>query len=192
MRRAFTLIEVVVALVIAGLLALAARAVLVAGIDTQERLQRHATITEGDARLRALVVQALRHMTDAPAVGLSPFVLRDTTIADSVVSQTIEFYSRGLSQPAGTGPVMRIRLAPSDQGLTISAIDANGFTALQGVAPGIGAMYVRLQDQSGEWVAAWPLTLQTPAAVALDLVPLRSPGTVPAPIVVTTQLAVGS
>jgi len=192
MRRAFTLVEVVVALVIAGLLALAARAVLVAGIDTQERLQRHATITEGDARFRALVVQALRHMTDAPAVGLTPFVLRDTTIADTVPSQAVEFYSRGLSQPAGTGSVMRIRLVPTDRGLTITAIDANGRTALEGVAPGIAAMHVRLQNRSGEWVVAWPLTLQTPAAVALDLVPLRSPGTVPAPIVVTTQLAVGS
>jgi len=192
MRRAFTLVEVVVALVIAGLLALAARAVLVAGIDTQERLQRHATVTEGDARFRALVVQALRHMTDAPAVGLTPFVLRDTTLADTVASQTIEFYSRGLSQPAGTGPVMRIRLVPTDAGLTISAMTANGVTAFEGVAPGIGAMHVTLQDRSGHWVEAWPLTLQTPAAVALELVPLRSAGAAPSPIVVTTQLAVGS
>lgn len=192
MRRAFTLVEVVVALVIAGLLALAARAVLVAGIDTQERLQRHATVTEGDARFRALVVQALRHMTDAPAVGLTPFVLRDTTIADTVASQTIEFYSRGLSQPAGTGAVMRIRLTPTDAGLTITAISANGVTALEGVAPGIAAIHVTLQDRSGNWVAGWPLTLQTPAAVALELIPLRSAGAAPSPIVVTTQLAVGS
>ncbi len=192
MRRAFTLVEVVVALMIAALLALAARAVLVAGIDTQERLQRHATVTEGDARFRALVVQALRHMTDAPAVGLSPFVLRDTTIADTILSQAVEFYSRGLSQPAGTGSVLHIRLVPTDRGLTISAVAANGSTALEGVAPGIAAMRVRLQTRAGEWVAAWPRTLQTPAAVALELVPLGSVGTALAPIIIATQLAPGT
>jgi hypothetical protein len=87
---------------------------------------------------------------------------------------------------------MRIRLVPTDAGLTISAMNANGTTAFEGVAPGIGAMHVTLQDRSGNWVEAWPLTLQTPAAVALELIPLRSAGVAPSPIVVTTQLAVGS
>jgi prepilin-type N-terminal cleavage/methylation domain-containing protein len=191
MRRAFTLVEVVLALVIAGLLALAARAVLVAGIDTQERLQRHAAVTEGDARFRALVVQALRHMTDAPTVGVSPFVLRDTTLANAAPSQAVEFYSRGLSQPAGTGTVMHIRLVPSERGLTIRAVDANGFTSSEGVAPGIGAMHVRVQTRTGEWVATWPRTLQTPAAVALELVPFGTPRGALAPIIVNTRLAGG-
>ena len=72
MRRAFTLIEVIVALTIAGLIALAARSAIVAGLDTQERLQLHTTRTESDARFRALTAQALRHMTDAPTAGTPP------------------------------------------------------------------------------------------------------------------------
>jgi prepilin-type N-terminal cleavage/methylation domain-containing protein len=193
MRRAFTLLEVVVALTIAGIIALAARAAIVAGIDTQERLQVHVTRSEGDARFRALLVQALRHLSDAPAIGLLPFVLRDTTLADGSQAQLIEFYSRGMSQPAGTGSVLYMRVAPSEQGLTISASGPDGVIVVHGVAPGIGAIRVRLQTPAGAWVETWPRSLQTPSAVSLEFTPTgSSPNAAPVPLLVTTQLGAAS
>lgn len=191
MRRGLTLIEIMVALAIAAIIALAARSALVAGMDTQDRLTAYLTITEGDARFRALVVQALRHLADAPAVGTPAFTLRDTLVERAATSHVAEFFSRGLAHPAGTGAVARVRIAPSSRGLTITAIGADGVTLLSGVAPGIGGMRVRLRSNSaGDWLDVWPRTLQTPAAVAIEFHPLPSPSTMVAlvPLVVMTRL----
>jgi len=191
MRRGITLIEVMVALAIAGIIALAARSALVAGMDTQDRLTAHSTITEGDARFRALVVQALRHIADAPAVGMQAFTLRETVVAGAAPSHIAEFFSRGLAQPAGTGAVARVRIAPSGEGLTIAAIAPDGATLLSGVAPGIGGMRVRLRSHSAsDWLDAWPRSLLTPVAVAMEFHPLASRGNTvaPVPLVVMTRL----
>lgn len=168
MKRGFTLIEVIVALTLAGIIALAARAALVAGMDTEERLQRHTTQSEGDARFRALLVQALRHMSDAPATGLAPFTLRDTIVDGGRASQTAQFYTRGLGFPAGSGAILRINVAPGAEGLTIVARRADGAVVLRGVAQGLGAMHVRTRTPSGEWLDAWPRTLQVPVAVVVN------------------------
>ncbi len=191
MRRGLTLIEVVVALAIAGLIALAARAALVAGLDTQERLTAFATRTQGDARFRALVVQAFRHIADAPAVGLPAFVLRDTLVQGDARSHIAEFYSRGLAFPAGTGPVVRVRVGPVADGLAITALGSDGATLLRGVAPGIDGMRIRVRAIGGdEWLEAWPRSLVTPAAVAVEFTrPAASGSTdVLVPLVVATRL----
>jgi prepilin-type N-terminal cleavage/methylation domain-containing protein len=189
-RRGFTLIELVVALTIAGLIALAARAALVAGIDTQDRVQAHTMRTEGDARFRAIVVQALRHMVDAPVTGIAPFVLRDTIDAAGKQSHVVEFYSRGLALPAGTGAVAHVRLEPLADGLTITAVRSDGVRLLRGVAPGIAAFHARLQTPAGAWLDAWPRSLQIPSAVALELTPIGAtgPNERSVPLIVTTRL----
>ncbi len=186
MRRAFTLIEVIVALTIAGIIALAARAALVAGIDTEERLQLHTMTSEGDARFRSLLTEALRHMADSPAPGLAPFALRDTVV-DGRVSQTAEFYSRGLGFPAGTGAILRVIVAPSSGGLTITALRADGVGVMRGVAPSLAAMRVRTKSPAGQWLEVWPQTLQVPVAVIVDFAAPSPDATVP-PLVVATRL----
>ncbi len=167
MRRGFTLLEIVVALTIAGLIALAVRATLSAGMDIEERVQRHVAHTEGDARFRALLTQALRHMADAPAPGIAPFTMRDTMV-DGVASSVLEFYSRGLAASAGSGSAMHVRVAPAADGLTIEGRGAGGTLALSGVAPGIRAIRARLRTPAGDWVAVWPHTLQHPSAVEIE------------------------
>jgi len=191
MSRGFTLLELIVALTIAGLIALSARAVLVGGLDTQERLQAHSAISESDARFRALVVQALRHMTDAPVAGSPPFVMRDT-VTDAGPSHIVEFYSRGLGVPAGTGTPSRVRLAPSEHGLTIDARRNDGSVALHGTAAQIAALRALVQTPAGEWTSAWPRSLQIPTAVSLEMLVASSTaasGARPVPLIVATQLA---
>ena len=189
MRRAFTLFEVIVALTIAGIIALAARAALVAGMDTEERVQMHATVSEGDARFRSLLTDALRHMTDSPAPGLAPFAVRDTVV-DGRPSQTAEFYSRGLGFPAGTGAIFRIIVAPASGGLTITALRADGTLVTRGAAPSLAAMNVRAKTPAGQWLQVWPQTLQVPVAVALAFDPQSShaPTASTPPLVVSTRL----
>lgn len=189
MKPAFTLIEVIVALTIAGIIALAARAALVAGMDTEERLQLHTTSSEGDARFRALLTAALRHMMDSPAPGLAPFVVRDTIVA-SRQSQIAEFYSRGVGFPAGTGPILRVAVAPTSDGLTMTAVRSDGVLVLRGLAPGLGGMRVRAQAPAGAWLATWPRTLQMPVAVMAVFSATSfeaSDATLP-PLVVATRL----
>jgi prepilin-type N-terminal cleavage/methylation domain-containing protein len=168
-KRAFTLIEVVVALTIAGIIALAARAAIVAGLDTHARLQQHVAQAEGDARFRALVIQLLRHLSEAPTAATPPFVVRDTVTAAGP-SQVLEFYSRGLGFPAGSGPVAAVRIGPSDGGLTISAGGADRGSTLHGTLASATALRVRLLTLSGDWLPSWPRTLQLPAAVTVEFV----------------------
>ena len=187
MRRAFTLLEVLVALIIAGIVALAARAALSGGMDTEERVRMHAARTEGDARFRALLVSVLRHLTDAPAAGVTPLVVRDTLLAERGQSHALEFYSRGLSLPAGGGATLRIELVPSDDGLTIHAYDSHDVMRVSGRAPGLAGVRLRFRTLSGEWLDQWPRTLQVPAAVAIDFTP-RSGSAQPAPLIVAVGL----
>lgn len=189
MRRAFTLLEVIVAITIAGIIALAARAALVAGMDTEERVQLHTTSSEGDARFRSLLTDALRHMTDSPAPGLTPFAVRDTVV-DGRPSQGAEFYSRGLGFPAGTGAILRVIVAASSGGLTITALRADGSVVMRGAAPSLGGMSVRAKTPAGQWLEGWPQTLQVPVAVALSFGPQSSeaPSSAIPPLVVSTRL----
>jgi prepilin-type N-terminal cleavage/methylation domain-containing protein len=185
--RGFTLLEIVVALAIAGLLALAARAALVAGLDTQDRVRAHVAVTEGEARFRALVVQALRHMTDAPDAGIAPFVVRDTITETGAPSHVLEFYSRGFGASAGSGRAALVRVAPAaGDRLTISLHDG-GAISWSGTATGIHALRARMRTTAGEWVDSWPATLQVPAAVALELRSART-GVQPVPLVAATRL----
>lgn len=186
MRRGFTLLEIVVALTIAGLIALAVRATLSAGMDTEERVQHHVARTEGDARFRVLLMQALRHMTDAPAPGLAPFTMRDTLV-DGVASNVVEFYSRGLAPSAGSGSAMHVRVAPAADGLTIEGRGAGGVLTWSGLAPGIRAMRARLRTPAGDWVADWPRTLQHPSAVEIEFAP-KADGRTLVPLVTATAL----
>lgn len=189
-RRAasgFTLLEIVVALTIAGLLALAARAALVAGLDTQDRVRAHVAVTEGEARFRALAVRALRHMADAPAAGVAPFVLRDTVTESGEPSHVLEFYSRGFGSTPGSGRTALVRLAPSaGDRLTISLSDG-GTTVWTGTVAGIYALRARMRDATGAWVDAWPPTSQMPSAVALEL-RAAQPGMRPVTLVAATRL----
>jgi prepilin-type N-terminal cleavage/methylation domain-containing protein len=189
MRRAFTLVEVIVAITIAGIIALAARAALVAGMDTEERLQLHTASSEGDTRFRSLLTDALRHMTDSPAPGLAPLAVRDTVV-DGRSSQTAEFYSRGLGFPAGTGAILRVVVAASSGGLTITALRADGAVVMRGVAPSLAAMSVRAKTPAGQWLEVWPQTLQVPVAVALAFGPQSNdaPSAAIPPLVVSTRL----
>ncbi|MGQ0538268.1 MAG: PulJ/GspJ family protein [Gemmatimonadaceae bacterium] len=168
-RSGFTLLEVIVAITVAGLIALAARAALLGGLDTDERLRRHSARTEGDARFRSLVAQALRHLADAPAPLEPPFVVRDTVLPDGTRSHTVDFYTRGFADPAGSGYAQRVRLAPSEGGgLTIVAPATPDAPSLFGVAGGLVAVNVQARRRGdGHWLGDWPGGTQRPAAVVL-------------------------
>lgn len=184
MKRGFTLVEVMVALTIAAIIALAARAAVVAGIDTEQRLWQHTRVSEGDTRFRALLAGALRHITDSPAPGVAPFAVRDTVVSN-VGSQIAEFYSRGLWFPAGTGAILRVVVAPTSDGLTITASRSDGVVVLRGVASGVSGVHVHAKSPAGQWLERWPHTLQVPVAVIADL---NAPGGQLPPLVVTTRL----
>jgi prepilin-type N-terminal cleavage/methylation domain-containing protein len=187
MRRAFTLVEVIVALTIAGLIALAARAAIVGGLDTQERLARHTAAGEADARFRALLIDGFRHMADAPAPGLQPFTLRDT-VHNDVPGHVAEFYSRGFAHPAGTGQTVLVRVAPSPEGLTLSVEAPDGSLLLRGTLTDVAAMRVRARAPGGDWVAMWPRTLQLPTAVEIAFTPAQTRAAAPLTMIVATQL----
>jgi hypothetical protein len=174
-----------VALTIAGLIALAARAAVVGGLDTQERLTRHTTASENELRFRGLLVQALRHITDAPVPEQPPFVVRDT-VHNNVPSQVAEFYSRGFGHPAGTGPIVHVRIAPASEGLTLTAT-LHGSTLFSGQLPDAVAMHLRARMPSGEWVVPWPRTLQVPTALEVNFTPATGAAAT-LPLFVSTRL----
>ena len=74
MRRAFTLIEVLLALVITGLVVTLAYGTAQAGFDTQARLAEYRVVGESDAVVRSLLSDALRHAVDGVRGGEAVFV----------------------------------------------------------------------------------------------------------------------
>jgi prepilin-type N-terminal cleavage/methylation domain-containing protein len=66
-RRGLTLLELMVAITVTGIVALLAYGSAQAGFDTDERLARVGETSEAEAQFRALVSDALRHPVEATA-----------------------------------------------------------------------------------------------------------------------------
>jgi hypothetical protein len=85
---------------------------------------------------------------------------------------------------------VRLVVAPSSRGLTITALRSDGAVVARGTAPSLSAMHVRAKTPAGLWLEVWPQTLQVPVAVAITFSSQPSDatgGTIPA-LVVSTRL----
>ena len=100
-RRAFTLLELIVSISVAGIIALLVYGSASAGLDTRDALDRYRAGAEAEMRARLLLSDALRHATDEVDAGSVAFGLADATDARGLPIDQLTFATRGIAPPLG-------------------------------------------------------------------------------------------
>jgi prepilin-type N-terminal cleavage/methylation domain-containing protein len=171
-RGGFTLIEVMVALVVTGLVTSLAYAAVAAGFDTSDRIERYRTTVEAQAIVRELLIDALRHPTEQGGAAMNDvlFVLDDATRADGLPVDRIQFFSRGVTPPLGASDQWSVTLGPVDDGVRLVATSlARDEAVIDVLLPSVRGLEVRVLERTADslWLERWDVTGRVPAAVAL-------------------------
>ena len=196
-RRGFTLLEVIVALVIMGLVVSLAYASAQAGFDTERRLEHHRSAGEAEVTTRALLVDALRHTI--PGVRGGPPVF-ELVRGAGVSGDSVVFLTRGIIPPLGTSATWKVTVAAGPHGLRLQALPQDTRTdaasrshdtagTLSAELPDVASLDVRVlgRGSSAAWSEEWTDAGVAPQAVRLTFL---SPAgaAIGAPIVVRLGL----
>lgn len=161
-RRAFTLLEVLVAVAVTALAGVAAAAALQAASGAGDRVARLRRASEGEARVRTLLTDALRHLPPASAVdGPLLAVVPDST------GPTLLFPSRGIVPPFGTGAPWRVAVRRRGDSLVVDAAPpASSQVPVRHAAVGqVRELAIQVLDGDGGWRPDWPIAGRAPQAV---------------------------
>lgn len=165
MRRAFTLIEVMVALVVTGLVVSIAYATVQAGFETSDRLTAAQRGVESELVAREMLSRAIRHALPGAIGGQPVFVLRNGPLGDELA-----FRTRGIAEPNGASDVWELELVADAGGVRFTGravADPNrSFSAL---LPRIHRIDVRVRgrDFRDGWFEDWPFVDRSPVVVAI-------------------------
>lgn len=178
-RTAFTLVEVMVAIVITGVVALLAYGSAQAGFDTSDRLNDYRRGPESEALMRSVVSDALRHISSAPAGGPPSFRIEHRDASSDVLT----FVTRGVTSPLGAGSLWKMTLLPSDSGLQLRAdpLEDSSVTPIRAIVRRISAMKVLVEstDANQSWTGEWSSDRQVPTAVVLQFAAKGTPAMTP-------------
>lgn len=187
-----TLLELLVAIVISGMVALLAYSAIGSGLDTLSRVDAHRRESQSLALFRPLIADAMRHIADAGVNAPSVFQITRSSAGSS--GKGLVFLTRGIESPLGSSGLWKLTLSPSLSGLRIEAVPLEDVTQspLVSLVPGVREMRVRVlptrQDQL--WVTNWESPRQHPYAVKIEL--LDSAGKMmDAPLVIATSFERG-
>lgn len=173
MRRGFTLLELLLALVLTAVAVTLAASALRAATQLRERTAQHQQQGEQRARWASLLTDMLRHAPPADAV--EEPLLRVVDRADGTAA--LIFLSQGVRPPFGTGAPWRVTVQQRPDGVALEAIPLGRSpdgSSLRAVAPGVRAFSVQLLEPAtardpARWRRDWPLSASRPTAVALQL-----------------------
>ena len=192
-RRAFTLLELLVAMVLAGIVALLVYGAAQAGFDTETRLAADRRALQLERAMRTLLEDALRNARPAPRVGEAAFMLEDRTSPGGAPADRLWFVSRGGFPPLTPDADWLIDVEATPAGLAVSAtpLGARATTRLAGLLPGVTGLDIRVQPPGGgAWTGRWQMPAVFPRAVELTY--WSDSGRVGLPIVVALPLGGGS
>jgi prepilin-type N-terminal cleavage/methylation domain-containing protein len=174
-RRGFTLLELLVALVVTGVVALLAYATLQAAVDTSERVDRAQAGISTEAVARSLLVDALRHLPEGGGAAMNEplFLLEDRTSAQGLPSDVVTFLSHGIGRVPGTSGAWSITLGATEADVRLVAVpidpsDGAPFDLTLVGARGLDAR-VLAHSAETEWLDGWDLLGRVPAAVRIQL-----------------------
>ena len=174
-RRGFTLLELIVSIAVAGVIALLVYGSAAAGLDTRDALDRYRAGNEAEMRARLLLADALRHATDEVDGG-EAFVLVDATDARGLPADQLTFATRGVTPPLGATARWAVTLVPTTAGLAIRATplaDSSrgprpaAISAVLADIRGIDVGAASLANAS--WAPIWASAAQLPSAVRITL-----------------------
>ncbi|MGZ8414638.1 MAG: PulJ/GspJ family protein [Gemmatirosa sp.] len=170
-RRGFTLLEVMVALVVSAMVVTLAYGAAQAGFDTEARLRERQAAARATTAWRALLGDALRHVERGVADDDAVFEL--AAARDDRASDTLRLLTRGIVPPHGTGDRWTLTLAPTADGVLLTALPADDgarapISVLVRAARGVRVQV--LPYVGSTWTRTWTRTAAAPAAVSVQLV----------------------
>jgi prepilin-type N-terminal cleavage/methylation domain-containing protein len=175
-RGGFTLLELVVAIVVTGVVALLAYATLQAGLDTSERAGRAQTAISTRAVARSLLVDALRHLPEGGGAAMDEalFVLEDRASVTGAAADALTFLTHGVGLAPGTSGTWMVTLAPTDRDVRLLAapLDSDEGAPLELTFAGARGLdaHVLARTAETEWLDRWDVVGRVPAAVRIQLV----------------------
>ena len=169
-RPAFTLLELIVSIAVAGIIALLAYGSASAGFDTRDALARYQATSEAELRARTLLADALRHATDDADSARAAFEIEDAVDQRGLASDRLTFLTRGIVPPLGASARWIVTLSAGARGLDIIAIPteaAAGSPIIARLANVRGLDVQAMSLAERRWNSSWVSTAQVPAAVRL-------------------------
>jgi prepilin-type N-terminal cleavage/methylation domain-containing protein len=169
--RGFTLLELIVAVVLAGVVALLVYGAAGAAADIQERLWAKRAAVQSARAMRVAIEDALRNARPALRYGDTVLVLEDRTDDAGRPADRLSFVAAGALAPLTPDADWSVTLAPTAEGLTLAAIPL-GFAEPSRVVArlaGVVGLDVRvLPPGPGQsWSDRWTLRTKLPRAVEL-------------------------
>lgn len=172
-RRGFTLIEVMVALVVTGLVVSLAYATLRGGLDIQQRLTVKAADDEALISVRSMLRDALRHALPGVPGGSETFSLLDRVTPAGEPADSMAFLTRGVVPPFGTSGTWRVSVSVGAGGLQMTAAPVSAGTGLRqhATVPSVTSLDIRALGRGviASWTSGWPDAGVAPQAVTLAL-----------------------
>jgi prepilin-type N-terminal cleavage/methylation domain-containing protein len=183
MRRptGFTLLEVMVAIVITGVVALLAYGTASAGFDTRDRLKEYQVTTGAEIIVRAFLLDALRHPPEQGGIAMNDtlFWIEDEITSEGLPADAVLFLSRGVASPLGASNTWAVELSVSTSGLRLYASPISHddhHEPITMLIPEVQGLNIEVLDRSTdtEWQQSWDAPGRVPAAVRLDFVSSRN------------------
>jgi prepilin-type N-terminal cleavage/methylation domain-containing protein len=170
-RPAFTLLELMLAIVMTSVVALLVYGTLQVGLDARARLAERLVTDQSHRAVRVILGDALRNVRPPAGVDDSVFILRRGTNAAGRPADTLSFLTGGSIPPLTSDSDWMVSLAASDSGVTMwaRAVGARLPARLVAHLPGVTGLEVRVRRVGADssWTADWPAQRALPAAVAI-------------------------
>ena len=190
--RGFTLLELLLAMALAGIVALLVYGAAQAGFDSETRLAADRRALQSERAMRTLLEDALRNARPAPRPGEAAFTLEANTSPGRVPADRLSFVARGGFPPL-TGEadwLIAIQGTPAGLAVTATPLGVRAATRLAGLLPGVTGLAVRVQPPGGgAWTGRWQMPAVFPRAVELTY--WSDSGRVGLPLVVALPLGGG-
>lgn len=167
-RRGFTLLELLVAVVLTGVVALLVYGTTQAGLDSETRLAAQRRVLQSERAMQTLLEDALRNARPAPRPTDPAFTLDARTSARGLPADRLTFVSRGGFPPLTADADWQITIEATAAGLAATAtpLGVRAASRLAGLLPGVTGLEIRVQPPgTSEWTGQWPLATVFPRAV---------------------------
>jgi prepilin-type N-terminal cleavage/methylation domain-containing protein len=170
-RNAFTLIEVMVALVVTGLVVSLAYGAAQAGFDTEDRLDAHRAGQERAAAMRTLLADALRHQVEGVRGGDEVFALTDRVAPGGGSADSLCLTTRGMVAPLGGSEAWNVSLWLAGDTLQLLARPLAGGVPVEARLGKVRTFDVQALGRglAAGWSGTWPDGDVAPDAVSLTL-----------------------
>ena len=170
MRRGFTLLELLVAIVLTGVVALLVYGAGRAASDTEARLVASRRHWQSYRGMRTLLEDALRNARPPMRAGDAAFSLQVGTTSAGIPHDRLTFVTRGGFPPLTADADWRVTIETTSAGLSAIAIPLGIRTPerLAGLLPDVTGFEVRVLAPGGvSWDRQWAFPAAFPRAVAL-------------------------